>query len=219
MSPPTPPMPDQMPDQMVDHIVYAAPDLEAAVADLEARLGVGASYGGSHPGAGSHNALLGLGGGAYLEIIAPDPDQPDPAGRSRPFGLDDLTAPRLAGWAAKATGLDTRVALARLGGFDPGLARTMRRLRPDGVELVWTLTSAGPALGGLVPFLIDWDETPHPTATAPGGCRLTALAGRHPRPAEVEAALAALGLTLPVEEGAVALVATLDTPNGVVRLT
>ena len=219
MSPPTPPMPDQMPDRMVDHIVYAAPDLDAAVADLEARLGVGASYGGSHPGAGSHNALLGLGGGAYLEIIAPDPDQPDPAGRSRPFGLDDLTAPRLVGWAAKATGLHTRVAVARLGGFDPGLARTMRRLRPDGVELVWTLTSAGPGLGGLVPFLIDWDETPHPTATAPGGCRLTALAGRHPRPAEVEAALAALGLTLPVEEGPVALVATLDTPNGVVRLT
>ena len=219
MSPAAPPLPDQMPDQMVDHIVYAAPDLDAAVADLEARLGVRASYGGYHPGAGSHNALMDLGGGAYLEIIAPDPGQPDPAGRRRPFGLDDLTEPKLAGWAAKATDLDTRVALARLGGFDPGLARTMRRERPDGVELVWTLTSAGPALGGLVPFLIDWGEAPHPAATAPGGCRLTALSGRHPRPAEVEAALAALDLALPVEEGAVALLATLDTPNGVVRLT
>ena len=219
MSPPAPPTPDQLVDHIVDHIVYAAPDLDAAVDDLEARLGVRASYGGSHPGAGSHNALLALGDGVYLEIIAPDPGQPDPIGRRRPFGLDDLAAPRLASWAAKATDLHTRVAVARLGGFDPGLPRTMRRLRPDGVELVWTLTSAGPALGGLVPFLIDWGEAPHPAATAPGGCRLTALSGRHPRPAEVEAALAALDLALPVEAGAVALVATLDTPNGVVRLT
>ena len=219
MRPPAPPMPDQMPVGMVDHIVYAVPDLDIAVPDLEERLGVRPAYGGAHPGAGSHNALLGLGDEAYLEIIAPDPNQPDPPGRPRPFGLDDLTAPRLVGWAAKATDLAARVALARLGGFDPGPDRTMRRVRPDGVELVWTLTSAGPALDGLVPFLIDWEETPHPAATAPGGCRLTALSGRHPRPAEVEAALAALGLTLPVEAGAAALVATLDTPNGVVQLT
>ena len=95
----------------------------------------------------------------------------------------------------------------------------MRRRRPDGVELVWTLTRGGPAAGGLVPFLIDWGDAPHPAATAPTGCRLTALAGRHPRPAEVQAALAALGLALPVEEGPAALLATLDTPNGVVRLT
>ncbi len=207
------------PDQIVDHIVYAAPDLDAAVADLGARLGVRPAYGGSHPGAGSHNALLDLGDRAYLEIIAPDPGQPDPVGRRRPFGLDELDAPRLAGWAAKATDLEARVAAARARGFDPGEARTMRRRRPDGVELVWTLTRGGPAAGGLVPFLIDWGDAPHPAATAPTGCRLTALAGRHPRPAEVQAALAALGLALPVEEGPAALLATLDTPNGVVRLT
>lgn len=203
----------------VDHVVYAAPDLEAAVADLESRLGVRAAYGGAHPGAGSHNALLGLGGGAYLEIIAPDPGQPDPVGRARPFGLDDLAAPRLVGWAAKATALPARVAAARAAGFDPGEERAMRRRRPDGVELAWMLTTGGPAEGGLVPFLIDWGETAHPSASAPSGCRLTHLRGRYPRPAVVQAALAALGVGLPVEAGASQLRATLETPNGVVELT
>ena len=203
----------------VDHVVYAAPELEAAVADLELRLGVRAAYGGAHPGAGSHNALLDLGGGAYLEIIAPDPGQPEPSGRARPFGLDDLDAARLVGWAAKASDLPGRVAAARAAGYDPGEARAMRRRRPDGVELAWMLTTGGPGAGGLAPFLIDWGATPHPAASAPQGCRLVGLWGRHPQAEAVRASLAALGVELPVEAGAVGLVARLETPNGVVELT
>ena len=44
--------------------------------------------GGSHPGLGTHNALLSLGDESYLEIIAPDPTQPKPD-HPRIFGLDE----------------------------------------------------------------------------------------------------------------------------------
>ena len=202
----------------VDHIVYAVPDLDAATDDLEARLGVRPAYGGSHPGAGSHNALLDLADGVYLEVIAPDPNQPGP-GRPRPFALDQLTEPRLVGWAAKATDLEARVEASRSGGYDPGDARAMSRRRPDGVLLEWTLTAGGPGADGLIPFLIDWGTAPHPGASAPGGCRLTALRGSHPTPDAIKDHLAALGVDLEVSEGPAALVTTLDTPNGPVELT
>ena len=60
---------------MVDHLVYATPDVEQSVAELEARLGVRASPGGQHLGLGTYNALLALGEACYLEIVGPDPLQ------------------------------------------------------------------------------------------------------------------------------------------------
>lgn len=45
---------------LIDHLVYAVPDLRAAVADVEERLGVRARDGGRHTGPGTYNALLAL---------------------------------------------------------------------------------------------------------------------------------------------------------------
>ena len=74
----------------IDHIVLAVPDLADGVAGFEGLTGV-RPVGRSHEGLGTANFLVGLGVGAYLEIIGPDPDRPRP-GRPRPFGIDDLTA-------------------------------------------------------------------------------------------------------------------------------
>lgn len=79
---------------MLDHIVYAVPDVSAAVQNLTIRLGVAPIMGGKHQGLGTHNALLSLSEMAYLEIIGPDPDQPTPS-MPRPFAIDTLSAPRL----------------------------------------------------------------------------------------------------------------------------
>lgn len=205
---------------MIDHLVYAAPDLEAACADLEARLGVRPSAGGKHTGRGTHNALLDLGDGAYLEVIGPDPDQPEPS-RPRPFGIAQLAVPRLVTWAAKAPGIEERVARARDAGFDPGTPQAMSRMRPDGVNLAWTLTLRDEAAAdGLVPFLIDWGETPHPSATAARGCRLVTLRAEHPRPDSVVPLLEAIGEPLDVREGPHArLIAEVACPRGRVELS
>src|SRR5689334_21979649 len=95
----------------LDHLVYAVPDVDGGVADLEQRLGVRAAPGGPHPGRGTRNALIALGPESYLEIIAPDPAQPVPAG-GRWFGVDPTAPAHLAGWAAKGSDLNRVVAAA-----------------------------------------------------------------------------------------------------------
>ena len=204
---------------MLDHLVYATPDLDAALDDLEARLGVRAVLGGRHPGRGTYNALISLGADHYLEIIGPDPQQHDVA-QPRSFGLDDLATPLLRTWAAKAPDIDARVERARAAGYDPGSARAMSRERPDGVTLAWHLTQSGLPVGGwLVPFLIDWGESPHPALSAPGGVALDSLRAEHPTPDAIRPLLVALDVVLDVDEGPEPrLIARLRTSNGVVEL-
>ncbi len=205
---------------VIDHLVYAAPDLDAACAELEVRLGVRPSPGGHHTGRGTHNALLDLGDGAYLEVIGPDPDQPEPA-RPRGFGIDTLALARLVTWAAKAPDIEQRVARAKGAGYDPGTVQAMSRMRPDGVNLAWKLTLRDElAADGLVPFLIDWGDTPHPSATATKGCRLVTFRAEHPRPSEVVLLLEAIGERLEVREGPhPRLIAEIACPRGRVELS
>lgn len=204
----------------LDHLVYAAPDLEAAVNELAARTGVRSTPGGRHVGLGTHNALLALGPDTYLEIIAPDPTQPPPA-MPRPFGLDRLAAPRLLTWALKAPDIDAHVAAARAAAYDPGVVMSMRRTRPDGVRLAWRLTLTPRLAGdGLVPFLIDWGTTPHPAGGAPAGCVLTELRAEHPEPEVIRPLLKAVNADLSLSRGPTpALIATMETPRGRVQLT
>ena len=91
--------------ERIYHLVYATPNLDRGVKEIEELLGVRAAAGGQHPGRGTRNALVALGPNTYLEIIAPDPDQPAPAS-PRAVGLDTLTRSRLVTWAAKTTNVD-----------------------------------------------------------------------------------------------------------------
>src|SRR3712207_3035360 len=96
-----------------DHLVYASRDLPSAVADIARRFGVTPAAGGRHVGVGTHNYLLDLGGGSYLELIGPDPTQEVPAGQALPFGIDTLASPALVAFAVKAPAIDDVVAAAR----------------------------------------------------------------------------------------------------------
>ncbi len=204
----------------VDHLVYAAPSLDAGIEAMAERLGVTAAYGGKHTGIGTHNALLSLGRNVYLEIIAPDPDQPRPK-EPLPFGLGELHEPGLAGWALAVADIDLRAESARDAGYDPGPVITMTRALPEGGDLNWRLTFRRPIAGdGLVPFLIQWATGPHPSASSPGGCTLTDLTAEHPRPDDISRMTSAVGGDLPLAEAArPALIATIEGPLGTVVLT
>ncbi|MDC0773708.1 VOC family protein [Streptomyces sp. HD] len=199
---------------LLDHLVLATPDLAATVADFARRTGVTPAPGGTHVGLGTRNHLVSLGGTRYLEIIGPDPEQSTP-GQPRPFDVDGVTAPRTVTWAISPPDLDAAIENARAQGYDPGSAQEMSRRRPDGTLLKWRLTDGDDAHpSGLVPFLIDWGTSLHPTASGLPTTPLLALSATAPDPAGIRPLLASLGTSLDLTTGPVGMSFTVDTPRG-----
>jgi len=171
----------------LDHIMLAAPDLEAAVADFEQRTGVRPSEGGRHPGQGSRNVLATLGNGCYLEIIGPDLGQ----GRTNNFGevLSRLSAPTLLKFAVGTRDISAvHQRASKLGlwplassGARADAPFAMSRALPSGEVLKWRLLLLGStSYQGYVPFFIQWDSEPHPSQTAATGCGLERFWVEHP---------------------------------------
>lgn len=204
---------------VVDHLVYATPDLEQGIDAIEELLGVRPAAGGKHTGLGTHNALLGLGEGVYIEVIAPDPEQPPPE-RPLPFGLATLRAPRLATFCIRTTDIDELVASARKTGYDPGNIVDMSRQRPDGTVLRWRLAfHEQMPEGGTIPFVIDWGDTPHPSVDLQHAGTLADLRVEHPEPDRVKVALEALGIDLHIAPGRLpAVSAIIDSHRGRIEL-
>lgn len=206
----------------LDHLVFVVPDLAAAIEDFERQLGIAPTFGGRHPGIGTHNAILPLLDETYLELMAIDPDSPPPS-RARPFGLDELAEPRLAAWAVRSRDIASDVDRSRERGFDPGLIVAMNREEPSGEVLHWKLSLDPRRFGeGVVPFVIDWQTSLHPTSRAIGStarCVLSAFSAEHPEPDSIRSALESMHVALEVETGArAALKATLDGPLGHLEL-
>ncbi len=195
----------------IDHLVYAVPDLEAGVAEFAERFGVRAAGGGQHVGLGTHNRLLALGPHTYLELVAPDPAQPEPA-LPRPFGVGGMAGPGLVGWALACTDVDRAREDAAARGLDPGPVIDGERHTPEGAVVRWRLTTNA-LQGGVIPFLISWGATPSPATTAPQGLVLEAFHVEHPE--DVSAQLRALGTDVEVRQGPEpALKARVSGPRG-----
>ena len=206
---------------MIDHLVYGTPDLAATVAELNRRLGIQLSPGGQHLGLGTRNYLADLGDDRYLEVVGPDPEQPDHVG-ARLFGVDALSGPRLVTWAARTDHLEALSRRAAERGADVGPVRAMQRDSADGFAISWLMTPplADPEFGGLIPFFVEWGaDSPHPADRAARGLRLVSLTALAPEVASVQRRLTALDQDLPVVARAEpGLRAVLESPAGQVVL-
>lgn len=182
----------------VDHVILGIHDLQRGIEELERLTGVRAVYGGAHPGRGTHNALLALGGTQYLEILAPNPED---AG-SPPWieGLEKLASLTPVGWAARSDDLPALQQSLTSQGIETGEIRPGARNQPDGTRLAWkTLELTAPS--PLLPFFIEWDPaTTHPSQTTPQGCRLTGFSLHDPAPETLRKPLQAAGLRVEVRD-------------------
>ena len=197
----------------IDHLAVAATSLDGR--ELDDFLGVALPPGGRHARMGTHNRLLRLGAGTYLELIAIDPDAATP-GRSRWFELDDpamqsrlASGPRLVHWVARVDTTELPALPIDVGPWEPfqrGDLSWQLTVRADG-----TLPAEG-----VVPSLICWAGSAHPAARLPDlGVSLEALELEHPRAAEVQRQLDALRLTGRCSPGPVPrLTLHLRTPRG-----
>jgi Glyoxalase-like domain len=176
----------------LDHLVYRVADLAGAVEWFTNEAGVRPQPGGSHTGRGTANYLVDLGRRAYLEIIGPDPAQPGFPG-TRPFGVGPDEPDGLITWAVRTPDIVAAIASAKLSGYDPGEAKPMER---------------------VLPFLIEWGSTRHPTDADLPQLSLSRLTILTPESEQVRRQLDALGLTIDVEPGVSGLRAEIDTPYG-----
>ncbi|ALE54066.1 VOC family protein [Paraburkholderia sp. RL17-368-BIF-A] len=220
----------------LDHLVVSARTLDEGVQYVADILGVEPAGGGAHPLMRTHNRLLNLWGGAYLEVIAADPHADvareateTAAPRPRLFALDDPATharlengPYLSHWVARVDRpkhlptwqaqypqrIPPIVPLTR-GDFAWGLS-----VPEDGAFPAWQ--GAG---DGVLPSLIQWDTAQHPSTVLPEtGIALKALKGVHPQADTVAAQLQWLGaahlIDVQATDGPAALVAEFETPSG-----
>ena len=179
----------------LDHVILGVPDLEQAVAEFEARTGVKPAIGGSHPGRGTRNALVSLGDGTYLEIIAPDPSQQSDL--PMVVQLLQLTRPTLVGWAIGTSDPPALKRRLERSGIRTDQAEPGGRVTPNGTTLRWETFGAVGLDRDSDPFFIRWfDPASHPSRSAPKGCSLVSFTTRGPGLAPLGKAL--LQLNLPV---------------------
>jgi hypothetical protein len=204
---------------LVDHLVYATPDLDLGIATIEQLLGVRVTPGGQHIGAGTRNALVALGPTTYLEIVGPDREQPEPE-QPRWFRIDEIDAPQLVTWAAKADAIERVSNEARQLNIGLGDIVAGSRKRIDGVLLAWRYTNPRTIIAdGVIPFFIDWGATPHPSESAAQGVSLINLRAEHPQPEPIRDIARQLGLGLQIDRGSrPMLFATIECPHGKVEL-
>ena len=198
----------------LDHILLAVGDLDSAADHLEREHGLTSYVGGNHPGWGTGNRIVPL-GGSYLELIAVVDERTaagSDIGRWVANGASATGAP--IGWAVRPDDLDATVERLGMTVFEGS------RQRPDGTTLRWRMAGIDRAFDEPeLPWFIEWDDrAPYPGAAAPVDARIVRieLAGR---PDALDDWLGPHALPLDVQNGTAGVVAVeLDGPRGTLTL-
>ena len=226
----------------IDHLVVVAKTLELGVQWCEATLGVTPGPGGDQAPYGTHSRLLKIATPAhplaYLEIIAINPDAKRAANApaTRWFDMDTVAlraavgmAPRLVHFVAHTDDIQAGRNALKAQGIDRGpVVHDKRHSRRGLLQWQITVREDGERLfNGALPSLIQWGKPDaaeplrlHPRNSLPrSGVTLQSLAITHPTAPKLQAAFEALELTgLTLATGPADLVATLQTPKGLVEL-
>jgi hypothetical protein len=173
---------------------------------------------GAHPGQGTRNILFAMDDDRFLEVLGPDPKQP----QSRAPSLRRLVEGALWWWAARSDAPldDVRDAFA-MRGVDVGPIEPGARIRPNGEWLSWETFDPAPAFVPALPFVIRWNDGPPVRARSPR-CRLRSLRLLDPDPATLGTIVDEVGLAdaVSVERGgACGVRAVVSGPAGSLELS
>ena len=84
----------------IDHVIYGTADLDLAAARVATELGLSAVAGGRHEGLGTHNRIVPLGDGSYIELLAvANPDEAEGSAIGAALQAAIARAEGLVGWA------------------------------------------------------------------------------------------------------------------------
>jgi len=204
---------------MIDHIVYTVPELQAGIKLIHEKLGVEPIYGGKHNQEGTHNALVKLGKGCYLEIIAPDPENND-IDPPRWMGVDLIKQPCITRWAVKSSDIQSDIKHISALNNDLGRSKEGQRVTSSQSLLKWQLSvPLAKPLVEPIPFLIDWKDSDHPSDHLEDTCRIESFELFYQKPEKLSKILFQLGIEQKVTTSTKSAIhLTVQCPNGIVKL-
>lgn len=154
----------------IDHVIYGTSDLDAAARRVEAQVGVAAVTGGRHEGLGTHNRIVPLGDGSYIELLAvADPVEAAGSAVGAAFQAAVSVGDGLVGWA---------VAVRDVGPVAARLGTQISTIRREG--LTARLTGVVESLSArYLPFFIERPDGPgaRPDRGATSGITWIEVAG------------------------------------------
>jgi hypothetical protein len=202
----------------LDHLLWEEFRLEEGEKRFAELTGVTPDFGGKHPDRGTHNSLLSLGQGKYLELMALDPEQTRTT--DLPKEAPANFTPRLFAFAVRTYDLNFVETLIDKAGLEVSGLYVVSRQSPSGEMLNWqSIFVGGHSFSNFMPFFTQFNGTKHPSETSPKGCELLEFSVGHPESERLSSFYKALQVNVPVFRSEYPeLLAVLSTPKGKITL-
>ncbi len=149
----------------IDHVIYGTSDLDAAAARMQKELELSAVPGGRHDGLGTHNRIVPVGDGSFIELLAvADPVEAASSALGTVLQAGIARGDRLLGWAVAVE--DVEAVSRRLGTKLDAVGRQGRTAHLTGVREAFA-----------EPFLPFFIERPAPLSAGEKGIGWIEVAG------------------------------------------